>query len=402
MKKICFICPPALPFPPVRGGAVETLLELFINENEKTKKYDIQVFSIYDERAERLSKEYRNTRVIYVRCGDVSSKKYRLCSAVQKATGLRPGFLDAYNSAILQHMRAGYEPDLCIAEGGNYRDYANISRRLGVEKMAMHIHAVSTPRYNSTKIYGSFVFVSGCSAQYWQKKRKCRAFILPNAIDEEHFSVRRKGEELAALRQKLGLLPEDFVVLYCGRLIEEKGVLELVKAINGLSQPNIKLVVVGSANFEGALVTDYQKELQRQLNERIRFTGYVPHRELSAYYQMADMVATPSICMEAAPLVNIEAMMSGKAILTTSQGGILEYVDPDGAKVIAYHDDKAELVEKIRQGVLSLYHDRAETERMGRSNKAFSARFGKSEYFKNYSEIIDTILERNHNESVSV
>ena len=402
MKKICFICPPTLPFPPVRGGAVETLLELFVNENEKKHKYDIRVFSIYDERAERLSKEYRSTRVVYVHCKDAGSKKYRLCSAAQKATGLRPGFLDDYNSAILRHMQAGYEPDLCIAEGGNYRDYVNISRRLGVEKMAMHIHAVSTPRHDPTKIYGAFVFVSGCSARYWQKKRKCRAFVLPNAIDEECFSVLRKKEELSELRQKLGLLPEDFAVLYCGRLVEEKGVLELVKAINGLPQPNIKLVVAGSANFEGASVTDYQKELQRHLNERIQFTGYIPHRELSVYYQMADMVATPSICLEAALLVNIEAMMSGKAILTTSQGGIPEYANPDGTKIITYHDDKAELVEKIRQGILSLYHDRTEAERMGESNKAFAARFGKSEYFKNYSEIVDAIIERNQDEPVSM
>lgn len=402
MKKICFICPPALPFPPVRGGAVETLLELFVNENEKVKKYDIQVFSIYDERAEQLSKKYRNTCVTYVRCPDTSSKKYRLCSAVQKATTLRLGFLDVYNEAILQHMRSGYMPDLCIAEGGNYRDYVNISRYLGIPKMAMHIHAVSTPRYNPNKIYGSFVFVSNSSALHWQKKYSCHGFVLPNAIDEENFSVCREQEELIALRQKLGLLPEDFVVLYCGRLIEEKGVLELVKAITGLPQQDIKLVVVGSANFEGASVTDYQKQLQYYINERIQFTGYVPHQELSAYYQMANLVASPSICMEAAPLVNMEAMMSGKAILTTSQGGILEYVNPDGAKVMDYQDDKAELVEQIRRQISALYHDRGEAARMGQSNKTYATKFEKSEYFKNYAEIIDTIIERNNNESVSM
>ena len=46
--KICIIPPQKLPVPAVRGGAVEGLLDLLINENEIENKMDITIISKYD------------------------------------------------------------------------------------------------------------------------------------------------------------------------------------------------------------------------------------------------------------------------------------------------------------------------------------------------------------------
>ena len=53
MKKICFITQCVLPIPTVKGGAVETLVEYFLDENEKKPKYQFTVISASDSDAQK-------------------------------------------------------------------------------------------------------------------------------------------------------------------------------------------------------------------------------------------------------------------------------------------------------------------------------------------------------------
>ncbi len=392
MKKICFILPPLLPFPPSKGGAVETLLSLFIDENEKQRKYHITVFSIYDDQAKFLSKKYEYTDVIYIRLENIALVKYKVCNVIQKTIGVRIKQLDDYNSYILKYIKNNIDPDLCIVEGGYYREYINISKYIGPEKMAIHIHAVSTPRFNANKIYKSFIFVSECAKNVWQKKEICNSYVLTNAVDESKFNTTFDSNHQIKLRNSLGLDEKDFVILYCGRLIEIKGVLELLKAVNRINDNSVKLIIVGSSNFAEATVTDYQKELLSQINNRIKFTGFIDNSKLPSYYKIADIVVTPSICQEAASLVNIEAMMSGKAIITTSQGGNPEYVNSSGSIMIDYSGNKNKLIDQLYENILLMINNRILVSKMAENNKIYAKSFTKQNYFENYSKIINFII----------
>ena len=62
--KICFIAPKNFPVPALKGGAVETLITDFIDENEKSKKVDVDVITIYDKEAFAQSKKYCNTNFL--------------------------------------------------------------------------------------------------------------------------------------------------------------------------------------------------------------------------------------------------------------------------------------------------------------------------------------------------
>lgn len=392
MKRINIILPPSLPFPPIKGGAVETLLDLFIDENEKYNKYRIKVFSIYDSEAERESKKNVNTEVCYIKVTKNTYKRYRLCKFIQKVCGVRLNFLDEYNRLILENIRNTYKPDLCIIEGGNYRDYINISRYIGVNRMAIHVHGVSTPRFDPTCIYNHFIFVSTCAKEYWEKKTKCNSFVLTNAVNEEKFNCDKDLNAEIVLKNKLEICKDDFVVLYCGRLVEIKGVLELIKAVNQINNKKIKLVIVGSSNFAGAEITEYQRVLQENLSEKVVFTGFIKNEDIPLYYKICDIVASPSICMEAASLVNVEAMMCGKCILTTSQGGNPEYVNPMGSVMIDYDGNKDKLIRDIKLNILKLIDNPAIIERMEASNRIYSKRFNKKNYYENYSKIIDSCI----------
>ena len=64
---ICIIGPKGFPVPAVKGGAVETLITNFIEENEKRQKIFIDVITIYDKSAVDLKKSYQYTNFIDVK-----------------------------------------------------------------------------------------------------------------------------------------------------------------------------------------------------------------------------------------------------------------------------------------------------------------------------------------------
>ena len=56
--KIAIIGPSGLPIPPVKGGAIETLVDVILRENIKRNEVLIDMFTIYDEEAKIKAKEY--------------------------------------------------------------------------------------------------------------------------------------------------------------------------------------------------------------------------------------------------------------------------------------------------------------------------------------------------------
>ena len=62
MKKIALIVPAELPVPSVRGGAVEELVTILIEQNEIEQKAEFLVFSVENEEAKERAKNYKHTK----------------------------------------------------------------------------------------------------------------------------------------------------------------------------------------------------------------------------------------------------------------------------------------------------------------------------------------------------
>ena len=56
--KIGILLAESLPMPPVKGGAVENLVQLIIDRNEQLKDAEFYVYSKYDAKARQIAKEY--------------------------------------------------------------------------------------------------------------------------------------------------------------------------------------------------------------------------------------------------------------------------------------------------------------------------------------------------------
>ena len=65
MKKICIISPEGYPVPATKGGAIETLINSILDENEEQNKMEIVCVARYEKKAKLQSKNYKNTKMIY-------------------------------------------------------------------------------------------------------------------------------------------------------------------------------------------------------------------------------------------------------------------------------------------------------------------------------------------------
>ncbi len=132
-------------------------------------------------------------------------------------------------------------------------------------------------------------------------------FIVPTGIDlapfrKENFSDKQKED----LKKEIGLTKEDKIILFVGRIAEEKSVDVLINGMPEIlkKEPNAKFVIVG----DGPSVQDL-KNLAAKLNisDKVIFTGRQPWEKIAIYYSIGDVFVNASTT-ETQGLTFIEAM----------------------------------------------------------------------------------------------
>lgn len=108
--------------------------------------------------------------------------------------------------------------------------------------------------------------------------------VVPNAVDAELFRPLDKNE----CREKWG--SSGFVVGYAGRLVEEKGLMDLLEALPFCDQ-SVSLLLVGSGDFREKLE---KRAHELSLSTRLRFTGSVAGAELPVLMNAMNVFALPS------------------------------------------------------------------------------------------------------------
>lgn len=390
VKDITIIPPPYFPIPAVKGGAVETLIEMFIRENEVEQKYSITCFSKYDEEAIRESQNIKLTKFVYINNKKFGKVKYQISRLFNRLFSIRPYVLDDYHNNIYKYLKNGVHFDAILVEGGScINELKKISSLVGPDKMYLHVHLNYTPSRRVAHIFSNLIAVSDFSKKIWNKDNifsSCT--VVPNAVytDKYHQS---NYEIIKSLRARLGYNDDDFIVLFCGRLTEVKGIRELIKAVLKINNEHIKLIVLGSSNFFGAKLTPFQKEIKCLAydSKRIFFTGYVPHSEVPQYYDIAQVVCVPSIYEDPAPLVAIEAMASGKPLIISNSGGLPEYIPEEGRLLV--DKGRPDYVDALASSIQQLYDNSDLRVSMEKIN------YEESKYYsnKNYYSLLGKCLE---------
>lgn len=392
-KRVALLLPPELPVPPVQGGAVETLAQHLVEENQREGKLELCVLSRFDPAAAARAGRYKNTLFQYQQ----PPRRSLLYSLRYRLSGGKLHWNRWYADALRFLKRL--DADVYIAEGGDLTGWAQASRVLGREKFIAHLHGETPGSPELDKIYSGAFAISGYIADLWQNGTDRPVKLVPNCVNARQFCFGSPSERQAALalRRELGYSDEDFVVLFCGRTCPEKGIHQLVAAMQKLEEPSIKLLVVGSPFFGAESNSPYFDKLKQDaaaLSDRIRFTGFVENTQLPAYYRLADAACFPALWEESAGITAIEAMACGCPVIATRSGGMPEYLEgskaillersevwkPEGLVLV---DGVPALSDTLADAIRQLWGDAALCDEMSRAGLKAAQRYTTSEYYEN-------------------
>ena len=135
---------------------------------------------------------------------------------------------------------------------------------------------------------------------------------------------------------------EPIKILFLARLIKEKGIFELVEAMETLSTrvENIELIVAGDGS-------DF-KLLEQNIDEKsnIQLMGDVQGEEKIELFKQSHIYVLPSYT-EGLPISVLEAMLFGLPIITTRVGGLKYFIQEDKMGYLVESKSSQSLVEKI-------------------------------------------------------
>jgi len=394
MLKICFLIANDKPVPPVEGGAVETLVQSLIDENEKLGKYEFTIFTILAKGVDYS--KYKHTRFVALPqiLVPLSKPYWKLTGLVRRLFHkelLAP--LPKIGEYFFLKGHAG-EFDL-IVEETNLRAIEKCKESVPADKVLYHLHCEGSPTPDNDRLFGYLMPISGYIGETWQTGTGRRAdtiFILKNCIDVSKFQKQLSDTEIAALREKYSIKQEDTVALYIGRIVEEKGVLELLEAVKALNDKSLVLFLIGSANFAQKTATAYEKQvgaMLKKMQTRVFWLGYVDNRELYRYQAVSDFAIVPSIYNEPAGLVVLEAQAAGLPVIASEMGGIPEFLCKD-AGMLVRHDNH--YIQSLAEAIGSMLERKPEFPMMGDRGRQFVAQFDQREYYRNFAEIVDRII----------
>ncbi len=118
-------------------------------------------------------------------------------------------------------------------------------------------------------------------------------------------------------RESLGYSANDLILVFAGRLIEAKGVQDILAILPRLQYPCLVFCIIGDG--------PYRKTLEQlpQAHCEVQFMGVLEHQQVLQYLAIADIVVNPSYT-EGMPTTVLEAAVLGRAIVATDVGGTRE------------------------------------------------------------------------------
>ena len=167
--------------------------------------------------------------------------------------------------------------------------------------------------------------------------------VIPNAVNVEAFQLTRPPEH--ALQQQWGLVGRT-VIGFIGSFYAYEGLDLLIDTMPALikARPDVCLLLVGGGPQEGNLKA---QAAALGLQSHVVFTGRVPHKEVSRYYDMIDVLAYPRHSMRltelVTPLKPLEAMAQGHLFVASDVGGHRELVEHQKTGILFKADDSGAL-----------------------------------------------------------
>jgi len=391
--KIAIVGYDAYPIPSIKGGAVEELMTVLLNQNEKNPEFDFTVFTIEDEGLAPLLKNYNYTKIVQISRRGFLNVILFLYKILRRITFFRLPYRSLYMVRINKQLRNNHY-DVVFFATNNYQ-VAQID-----SKIKSHILYGVYSDYLKSDSYGinyikkrldSFVAIKYIGQRLKEELGEdTKVYELEGCCDIERKSLEERNVIRKKIRTKHGIDEKDIVVLYCGRLSPEKGPLQLIQAIQKVD--NCKLILVGGSNFSKNEKNKYVCQLHEEAskyNDKFIFTGYIPnHTDMIEYMYASDIGVVPSVCNEAGSTALVEFRVAGVPTIISRMGGMPNYAGKE--TLIVENDDN--YVTNLANAIKEFVEDDQLRKECTRANFDDLSYLSRDLYFERFKEMILSIV----------
>lgn len=167
--------------------------------------------------------------------------------------------------------------------------------------------------------------------------------IIPTGFNLKPFREKLSRIELMKLRKDVGLKSSDKVILFIGRVAEEKSIDVIIKQFSSVKNqvPNSKLLIIGDGPARNDL-ENLAKKLK--LNDSVIFAGKRPYELISKFYKLGDVFVNASTT-ETQGLTFVEAMAANIPVVAKNDRN-LKGVIKDGYSGSLFDND-SEFAERV-------------------------------------------------------
>lgn len=155
------------------------------------------------------------------------------------------------------------------------------------------------------------IAVSEFTRQLALKHYGCEIQVIPNGVD------------VARLKPATIQVHEPPRIIFAGRFMEQKNPLQIVRTLFELKDLPWQCVMIG----DGPLMPDVRMAIaEHGLQERFFLTGWLTPEEVLGWFDQSDILFMPSLS-EGQPVVGVQALAKGLAIVASKIGGFVDIVD---------------------------------------------------------------------------
>jgi 1,4-alpha-glucan branching enzyme len=146
--------------------------------------------------------------------------------------------------------------------------------------------------------------------------------VIPEGVDFELFNKAKGKKVLNGIN-----LTDKRVLLFAGRIVPQKGLEFLIKAMPLVLKkiPNVVLLIVGSNTAENFLKKIKKLVLINKLNEKVFFMGKVCHEKMPEIIASSDTIVMPST-YEPFGIIALEALAANKQVIVGEKNGLTNFL----------------------------------------------------------------------------
>ncbi|MGH7637985.1 MAG: glycosyltransferase family 4 protein [Gemmatimonadaceae bacterium] len=223
------------------------------------------------------------------------------------------------------------------------------------------------------------------AARQWYDLDETKLPILFNSVDTARYDPSARPDARVMMRRALRMGDDDIMALFIGHDFERKGLREAIRALSGLRDAPVKLVIVGRPRAAKYLA------LARDLGVADRVVLAGETGDSYAMYSAADYLVLPTR-HDPCSLVVLEALVMGVPVISTRYNGACEIMN-DGVHgfVMEWPDDVTALSNAMRR-----LGDPALRERMSEACLALRPRLAYARHLRAALAIYDRVVAARH------